>query len=152
MDVFIRRAIEEDVPDMLALVRELAAFEKEPDAVTVSLDHMVEAGFRESPVWVGWVAEQDGVMVGLAICYVRYSTWKGSVLYLEDIVVTEAMRGNGVGQLLFDTCTAFAKERGYPHMSWQVLEWNEGAIRFYKRNKAHLDPEWVNGKLVFSEQ
>ena len=164
MEVTIRPARPEDVPAMLELVRELAVFEKEPEAVTVTEAEMLDAGFGEKPVWWGWVAEgrsddqmirgsDDGnaMLVGIAVCYERYSTWRGRVGYLEDIVVTDRVRGQGVGEKLFKACAAECVRRGYHHLTWQVLDWNEGAIRFYKRLGAELDGEWVNGRL-YQEQ
>jgi GNAT superfamily N-acetyltransferase len=148
MEVVIRRAEPGDVPRMLELVRELATFEKEPEAVTVTEDHMHEAGFGKDPVWVGWVAEVNGTIVGMAVCYERYSTWRGRCLYLEDIVVTEAARGRRVGEQLFKACAAHALEHGYHHMLWQVLDWNAEAMRFYTRLGATFDPKWVNGRLT----
>ncbi len=133
---------------MLELVRELATFEKEPEAVTVTEDHMREAGFGTHPVWIGWVAEVNGVIVGMAVCYERYSTWRGRCLYLEDIVVTEAARGRRVGELLFKACAAHALEQGQHHMLWQVLDWNTDAMRFYARLGATFDPKWVNGRMT----
>ncbi|MBL0127174.1 MAG: GNAT family N-acetyltransferase [Flavobacteriales bacterium] len=147
MEVTIRRAEERDVPDMLRLVRELATFEREPEAVTVTEAEMVDAGFGEKPVWWGWVAEDASGIVGIAICYERYSTWRGRVGYLEDIIVTEAARGQGIGERLFRECAADVVEHGYHHLTWQVLDWNKGAIRFYDRLGAQMDGQWVNGKL-----
>ena len=147
MEVTIRRAEARDVLQMLGLVKELAVFEKEPDAVTVTLEHMQDAGFGPDPVWVGWVAEQDGELVGIAMCYVRYSTWKGRRLYLEDIVVTERARNQRIGEKLFRECCRYGSEKGYSGMLWQVLDWNTDAIRFYGRFGAALDPHWVNGSL-----
>jgi GNAT superfamily N-acetyltransferase len=148
MNVLIRSAKGEDVPSMLALVKELAAFEREPEAVTVSVEHMLEAGFGKDPVWVGWVAEASGGIVGMAICYVRYSTWRGRCLYLEDIVVTEKARNHGIGKKLFRACVMFAIEQGHHHMLWQVLDWNKDAMRFYERLGATFEPQWVNGRLT----
>lgn len=133
---------------MLELVRELAAFEKEPEAVTVTERHMHDAGFGPKPVWVGWVAEVDGIIQGMAVCYERYSTWRGRCLYLEDIVVTEAARGRRVGERLFRACAAYALENGHHHMLWQVLDWNTEAMRFYVRLGATFDPKWVNGRMT----
>ncbi|MEX1132263.1 MAG: GNAT family N-acetyltransferase [Flavobacteriales bacterium] len=147
MEVVIRKAEARDVPQMLALVKELAAFEKEPEAVTVTLEHMVDAGFGPDPVWVGWVAEQDDRILGLAICYERYSTWKGRRLYLEDIVVTEQARGQRIGERLFVECARHGASKNYSGMLWQVLDWNVDAIRFYKRFGAAMDPQWINGSL-----
>lgn len=148
MEIVIRRAEARDVPQMLALVRELATFEKEPDAVTVTEDEMRDAGFGREPVWWGWVAEAPGgALLGLSVCYERYSTWRGRVGYLEDIIVTEAARGNRIGERLFLACAAEAVRRHYHHLTWQVLDWNEGAIRFYKRLGADISSEWLNGRL-----
>ncbi len=147
MNVTIRRAEARDVPRMLELVKELAVFEKEPEAVTVTEEHMRDAGFGPNAVWWGWVAEDEERILGIAICYERYSTWKGRAGYLEDIVVTEQARSHGIGERLFKACAAEAVKRDYHHMTWQVLDWNEGAIRFYKRLGAELDPQWVNGRL-----
>ncbi|HQW06036.1 MAG: GNAT family N-acetyltransferase [Flavobacteriales bacterium] len=151
MNVRIRRAEPADVPRMLELVRELAVFEKEPEAVTVTLEHMQDAGFGPDPVWVGWVAENEKETVGLAICYERYSTWKGRRLYLEDIVVTENARGQRIGEKLFRACAEYAVEKDYAGMLWQVLDWNTDAIRFYERFGSALDPQWVNGSLELEE-
>jgi ribosomal protein S18 acetylase RimI-like enzyme len=147
MEIRIRRAESPDVPQMLALVKELAVFEKEPEAVTVTLEHMTEAGFGSDPVWVGWVAELGTEIIGLAICYERYSTWKGRRLYLEDIVVTERARGQRIGERLFRECARHAVSMNYAGMLWQVLDWNVDAIRFYKRFGAATDPQWINGSL-----
>ena len=147
MNAVIRRAEARDVPRMLELVKELAVFERAPDEVTVTLDHMREAGFGPDAVWVGWVAEVDGEILGMAVCYERYSTWKGRRLYLEDIIVTENARGQRIGERLFKACARYAVEQDYSGMLWQVLDWNADAIRFYERFGAALDPQWVNGSL-----
>jgi GNAT superfamily N-acetyltransferase len=156
MNIVIRRAEARDVPQMLALVRELALFEKEPEAVTVTEEHMRDAGFGPRPVWVGWVAEEEaasgedgiGRLIGMAVCYERYSTWRGRCLYLEDIVVTEAARGRRIGERLFKACASYALEHGHHHMLWQVLDWNTEAMRFYVRLGATFDPKWVNGRMT----
>jgi GNAT superfamily N-acetyltransferase len=144
MEIVIRRAVKEDCPRLLELITELAVYEKEPDAVTVTLDHFVESGFGEKPVWWSFVAEVDGRVEGFALYYIRYSTWKGQAMYLEDIIVTEAMRGKKLGKLLFERLIEETKERKWSRIIWQVLEWNEPAINFYKKYKAEFDPEWVN--------
>ncbi len=136
---------------MLALVQELAVFERAPNEVTVSEQHMLEAGFGEDPVWVGWVAEAAGAIVGMAVCYERYSTWKGRRLYLEDIIVTEKARGLRIGEKLFRHCAAYAVEMNYSGMLWQVLEWNVDAIRFYDRFGAKFSKEWLNGSLELDQ-
>lgn len=132
---------------MLELVHELAVFERAPEEVTVTLEHMRDAGFGTDPVWVGWVAEVDGVIQGMAICYVRYSTWKGRRLYLEDIIVTASARGQGLGERLFRACAAYAMEQGHDGMTWQVLDWNRDAVRFYERLGAAFSKEWWNGSV-----
>lgn len=134
---------------MMALIRELATYEKAPDAVTVSMEEFIESGFGPSPVWGAFVAERDGYIIGLSLYYIRYSTWKGRRLYLEDLVVTKKERGNGVGKRLLDRTVAFAKEKNYSGMMWQVLDWNTPAINFYKKYQAEFDGEWFNVSLNF---
>ncbi|QEC54307.1 GNAT family N-acetyltransferase [Anseongella ginsenosidimutans] len=143
----IRKAEKKDCAAMLELVRELAVYEKAPDEVTVSLDEMKEAGFGPSPVWWAFVAETDGKLVGISLYYIRYSTWKGRRLYLEDIVVNEAFRGKGLGKLLFDATAREAGRMGMKGMTWQVLDWNQPAINFYKRYQASIEKGWLNASL-----
>jgi len=149
MDILIRKATRTDCARMMELIQELAVYEKAPDEVTVSLAHFEESGFGANPVWWAFVAEVQGVVIGMALYYVRYSTWKGQRMYLEDILVTEDMRGQKIGSLLFDALIKEAKEKGFNGMNWQVLEWNEPAINFYKKYNANFDPEWVNCSIVF---
>lgn len=140
----IRRAKKEDCPRLLELVRELAVYEKAPDQVTVTLEHFANSGFGPNPVWWAFVAEEKETIQGFALYYIRYSTWKGQAMYLEDILVTESARGRGIGKLLFDQLIAEAADRKLNRIIWQVLEWNEPAINFYKKFNANFDPEWVN--------
>lgn len=147
MSVVIRRAVKEDCPRLLELIRELAVYEKAPDDVTVTMEHFVDSGFGKKPVWWAFVAEVDGRVEGFALYYIRYSTWKGQAMYLEDIIVTEAMRGRQLGKLLFDRLIEEAREKKWSRIIWQVLEWNEPAINFYKKYNADFDPEWVNCSL-----
>ncbi len=149
-NITIRKAQASDCPQMLELVKELARYEKAPDEVTVSMDEFIDAGFGDSPVWEAFVAETDGRIVGISLFYIRYSTWKGRRLYLEDIVITESMRGNGIGKRLFDRTLELCKERQYSGMVWQVLDWNEPAINFYKKYGATFDNEWVNVSIATS--
>jgi len=145
MNITIRKAVKTDCPRIMELIQELAVYEKEPDAVTVSMEHFVNSGFGDNPVWWAFVAETNGVVQGFALYYIRYSTWKGQRLYLEDLLVTEALRGGGAGKLLMDRLFEEAKERGCSAVVWQVLEWNEPAINFYKKfPDVKFDKEWVN--------
>ncbi len=144
MAVLIRRAVKEDCPRLLELVTELAIYEKAPNEVTVSLAHFEESGFGNNPVYWAFVAEEDGIILGFALYYIRYSTWKGQRMYLEDILVTEVARGKGIGKLLLDQLIVEAKEKNLSAIVWQVLEWNEPAINFYKKYNAKFDAEWVN--------
>lgn len=147
--IVIRPATKEDCARIMELVRELALYEKAPEQVTVSLEHFMESGFGKNPVWWAFVAEENNNILGFALYYIRYSTWKGQRMYLEDILVTEEARGKGIGGLLMDRLILEAKEKGFSGMMWQVLEWNEPAINFYKKYKANLDPEWINCGLNF---
>ena len=149
METTIRAAVKEDCAAMMELINELALYEKAPQEVTVSFEHFLESGFGPNPVWWAFVAEQEGKVLGFALYYIRYSTWKGQRLYLEDLLVTEVLRGKGIGSLLFDRLIEECKLKKYSGMVWQVLDWNEPAINFYKKYNAHLDPEWVNGSLSF---
>ena len=147
MSVTTRRATAADCPRLLELIQELAEYEKAPLEVTVSLQHFTESGFGTHPIWWAFVAEEEQVIHGFALYYIRYSTWKGQCLYLEDILVTEKMRGKGIGAQLFERIFEEAKERKLVRVVWQVLEWNEPAIQFYKKYNASLDPEWINGAI-----
>jgi GNAT superfamily N-acetyltransferase len=149
MAILIRKAVRKDCVRMMELIQELATYEKAPDEVTVSLEHFEKSGFGANPVWWAFVAEAQGVVVGMALYYIRYSTWKGQRMYLEDILVTEAMRGQKIGSQLMDALIVEAKEKGFNGMNWQVLDWNEPAINFYKKYNANFDPEWVNCSILF---
>lgn len=151
MSITIRDARKEDCKRMMELVNELAVYEKAPEEVTVTFDHFVESGFGENPVWWAYVAEVDGKVEGFALCYKRYSTWKGQRLYLEDLLVTEKLRGKGVGKLLFDRLIEECKEKKYSGMMWQVLDWNEPAINFYKKYEGvNIDGGWLNCNLNYN--
>jgi GNAT superfamily N-acetyltransferase len=143
----LRVAKKEDCPRLLELVHELALFEKAPEEVTVTLEEFEDAGFGNKSVWKAYVAEEDGFIVGFALYYVRYSTWKGLRLYLEDLLVTESWRGKGIGKLLFNRIIQEARELDFNGMMWQVLDWNEPAINFYKKYEAAIDSGWLNASL-----
>ncbi|MEY4892574.1 MAG: hypothetical protein RIQ34_1186 [Bacteroidota bacterium] len=143
----VRRAKKEDCPRLLELIQELALYERAPQEVTVTLEHFTQSGFGDQPIWWAFVAEENGFIHGFALYYIRYSTWKGQAMYLEDILVTEKSRGKGIGKLLFDQLIEEARARQFKRIVWQVLEWNEPAINFYKKYQANLDPEWWNGSI-----
>lgn len=149
MDILIRDAKIEDCASMMDLIQELAAFENAPDEVSVSLEEFKNAGFGPHSVWKAFVAESDSKIIGLSLYYIRYSTWKGCRLYLEDLIVHEPYRGFGIGKLLLDRTISYAKEMKYSGMMWQVLDWNEPAIKFYEKYGANFDDEWVNVNLNF---
>jgi GNAT superfamily N-acetyltransferase len=145
--ITIREAIKNDCPRLLELIDELALYEKAPQEVTVTLREFEDAGFGDKPVWRAYVAENDGVIIGMALYYVRYSTWKGCRLYLEDLIITEEFRGKGIGKSLFDKMIVEAKEQGFNGMTWQVLDWNDPALNFYKKYEAAIEPGWLNASL-----
>ena len=154
MNIHIRKAEVKDCTRMMELIQELAEYERAPEEVTVDFEHFVNSGFGQNPVWWAYVAEVGGIesgtrVVGFALYYIRYSTWKGQRMYLEDIVVTESMRGNGIGKLLFEALMKESKQKALNGITWQVLDWIESAIRFYKKFKGvELDASWVNGSLA----
>ena len=149
MNIAIRKAVKEDCAVMMQLINELALYEKAPEEVTVKFEHFVESGFGDNPVWWAFVAEVDKVVVSFALYYIRYSTWKGQRMYLEDLITTESMRGKGIGSLLLDKLIEEARAKKFTGMMWQVLEWNEPAINFYKKYNAKMDGEWINCGLDF---
>lgn len=151
MQVIIRKGERKDVPGVLALIQELADYEKAPQEVIVTVQQLEEDGFGENPIYGLFVAELDNNIVGIALYYWKYSTWKGRCLFLEDIIVTESLRGKKIGAQLFEKVVKVAKEAKVQRMEWQVLDWNEPAINFYKKYNANLDGEWLNGKLVFEQ-
>jgi len=151
MNIAIRKGTKTDLPAVLNLVKELAIYEKAPNEVTVTLSDMERDGFGENPIFSFFVAETDGKVVGIALYYIKYSTWKGKCVFLEDIIVTEAYRQYGIGKKLFDEVVKVAKAMNVKRLEWQVLEWNEPAIKFYKKLNSHFDEEWINCKLTDKE-
>ena len=147
MSVTIRYSKLEDCERMLELINELALYEKAPEEVTVTLDEFKDAGFGNNLVWKAFVAEIDEKVQGFALFYTRYSTWKGCRLYLEDFIVTEKMRGQGFGKLLFEEVLKEAKTNNYAGVVWQVLDWNQPAINFYNKYNAQIEDGWLNASL-----
>ena len=149
MERLVIRAVEpRDVPAVLGLVRELATYEREPDAVVATEDLLADALFRESPSLFGHVAEVDGEVVGFALWFLNFSTWLGRHgIYLEDLYVRPVHRGSGLGKALLETLTAIAAERGYGRVEWAVLDWNEPAQDFYRSVGAHPMDEWTVWRL-----
>jgi ribosomal protein S18 acetylase RimI-like enzyme len=144
----IRKAVVSDCGRMMELIKELATFERAPDEVTVTMEHFKETGFGKNPVWKAIVAvDENEIIRGLSLYYMRYSTWKGLRLYLEDLIVTSEFRGKGIGKMLFDHTVQEAKEMGVSGIMWQVLDWNEPAINFYKKYGAEVSGEWLNCSL-----
>jgi GNAT superfamily N-acetyltransferase len=148
MNITIRTAIKSDCERILELINELAVYERAPEEVTVTLEEFIDAGFGTTPVWKAFVAEDSAAgVIGFALFYTRYSTWKGCRLYLEDFLVTESYRGKGAGKLLFEKVIQEAKENNYNGMVWQVLDWNEPAIHFYNKYSAHIEEGWLNASF-----
>ena len=148
MIIEIRKGNREDIAQALNLVKELATYEKAPDEVEVTPEEMLEWGFGADKQFDFFVALQNKMIVGIALYYYKYSTWKGKCLFLEDIIVTESHRGKGIGKLLFDKVVQVSIEQKVRRMEWQVLDWNTPAIEFYKKYNVTLDGEWVNCKLT----
>ena len=144
----IRVGTEKDLSQILKLIKELAQYEKAPMEVEVTLDEMMNWGFGKNKIFDFFVAEVNNSIIGLALFYYKYSTWKGKCLFLEDIIVTENQRGRGIGKLLFDEIVIVSKSQKVRRLEWQVLEWNEPAIKFYKKYNSVMDSEWINCKLT----
>jgi len=138
----IRRGTREDMPAVLGLIKELAIFEKEPDAVVVTVNELVRDGFGDVPLFHTFVAESDGEVIGMALFYYRYSTWKGRTIHLEDLIVKEDKRGTGAGGALYKEVIRFAKADGVRRVEWVVLNWNTHAIQFYERSGAAILEDW----------
>lgn len=148
-EVTVRKAVRKDCAPMLELIRELAEFENALDEVALTLEQFTEDGFGKAPVWGAFVAETAGKIVGISLYYERYSTWKGRRLYLEDLVVTEEMRGRQIGRQLFEATMEYGKSGNFSGMVFQVLNWNEPAISFYKKYSPKFDDEWLNVSIEF---
>ncbi|MCX6235887.1 MAG: GNAT family N-acetyltransferase [Bacteroidetes bacterium] len=148
MSLVIRKANEGDLPEVLKMIHELADYEKTPHDVTISLEELRRDGFGPNPIFEVILAESDGQIMGIAFYFLSYSTWRGLCLYLEDIIVKQEFRRQGIGTKLFDAVIRRAHELKTRRLMWQVLDWNKPAMDFYKRYGATFDPTWVNGKLT----
>ena len=138
----IRIANRSDMTSVLSLIKELARFENDPDAVELRVENLVNDGFDDQPAFHVYVAEVDEIIVGIALFYMRYSTWKGKSLHLEDLIVEEQNRGKGIGKALYSAVLKYAHEKKYKRVSWEVLDWNKPAIDFYKRSGAKILDGW----------
>jgi len=148
MTISVRKGLKSDLSAALALIKELALYENAPDEVIVTIEDMERDGFGGNPVFNFFVAEVDGKIVGISLYYVKYSTWKGKCIFLEDIIVTEQYRKHGIGKKLFDEVVRVSKEQNVQRLEWQILDWNEPAIRFYEKINSNLNKEWINCKLT----
>jgi len=142
MEVSIRQALPNDMENVLRLIRELADYENEPEEVTIDVDTLILGSQGDHPLFTCFVAEIDKHIVGIALVYFRFSTWKGKILHLEDLIVTETYRNKGVGSLLYNAVMRYAKAEGVKRVSWEVLNWNTGAIDFYERTGADVLRDW----------
>ncbi|WP_298541947.1 GNAT family N-acetyltransferase [uncultured Aquimarina sp.] len=142
MDYIIRDAVANDMPQVLTLIEELAIFEKEPDAVDVTVKDLIKDGFGAQPLFHCFVAETKDEIIGLALVYFRFSTWKGRTVHLEDLIVRESMRGIGVGMALYKRVMLYGKEKGVKRVEWNVLDWNKPAVDFYLKSGAKILEGW----------
>ncbi len=142
MSITIRLATKKDMPDVLKLIKELAHFEKEPNAVDVTVDELQKDGFAGYPEFICFVAEINNNIEGMALAYKRYSTWKGVILHLEDLIVKKESRGLGIGTKLLDRIVLYGNKIGVKRISWEVLDWNKSAIDFYNKKGAHIKKDW----------
>ena len=138
----IRKATKNDMPSVLELIQELATFEKEPDAVVVTVDDLVRDGFSENPLFQCFVAEEENEIIGMALYYYRYSTWKGKTIHLEDLIVKENKRGTGAGFALYKEIIKQGKAENVRRIEWNVLDWNTPAIDFYEKSGAKVLGDW----------
>lgn len=138
----IRRGTKEDMPAVLQLIQELATFEKEPDAVVITIADLELDGFGTNPLFETFLAEVNGEIIGMALFYYRYSTWKGKTIHLEDLIVKESHRGTGAGSALYTAVMQYAKAQGLRRVEWAVLDWNTPAVNFYKKTGATVFADW----------
>ncbi len=140
--MIVRKGHREDMPAVLELIKELAVFENEPDAVVVTVEELERDGFGPTPLFSTFVAEENGEIIGMALFYYRYSTWKGKTIHLEDLIVTQSKRGTGAGSALYKEFMKNAKNEGVRRVEWNVLDWNTHAIEFYERSGAAILESW----------
>lgn len=145
--IILRPANRTDCAAIHALIIELATFEREPEEVRITVNDLERDGFEANPRFHVWVAESDGNVVGMALYYIKYSTWKGSCVFLEDIIVTESLRGRGIGRMLFDQVLTDARAMGARRMEWQVLDWNETALKFYEQYAPERLDDWLTLRI-----
>lgn len=150
-DLIYRKGEKKDLKGVLCLIHELALFEKAPQEVTITLADLEEDGFGQNPIFGFFVAVEQGEILGFALYYEKFSTWKGRCLYLEDFYVQQDHRRKGIGECLFNLVKEEARQRGSQRMEWQVLDWNDVGLSFYKKNGAELDGEWINGKYRYEQ-
>ena len=143
----IRFATESDMPKVLELIKELAVFEKEPDAVIVTEKDLIEHGFGKNPLFTCFVAEKEEEIVAIALIYFRFSTWKGKTVHLEDLIVKQELRGQGLGTLLLDEVIKYGYSQGVQRICWEVLDWNTSAINFYEKQGAKILKDWYLAQL-----
>lgn len=142
MNYIIRKATKKDMPEVYQLIKALAIFEKEADAVEITVEDLKNDGFGESPLFECFVAEINNKVEGIALVYNRYSTWKGKAIHLEDLIVSDTMRGTGLGTALLDEVIKYAHQLGVKRVNWEVLDWNEPAIKFYEKKGANVKRDW----------
>ncbi len=147
MSFIIREGEKADMPAVLNLIKELAHFEKESNAVEVTLDDLIKDGFGETPLFKIFVAEMDAKIVGIALFYPRYSTWKGPTIHLEDLIVTENKRGLKIGSSLYKKVIEYGYNKGVKRIEWNVLDWNEPAIEFYESTGAKVLRDWDTAQI-----
>ena len=148
MKILIREGVKKDLPTVLSLIKELADFENAKDQVTITLEDLEKDGFGKTPWYWFLVAEKDNEIVGLSFYWIRYSTWKGKFLFLEDFVIKKEYKRQGIGSKLFEETINICKKQKLNGMTWQVLHWNTSAINFYKKYNAEISKEWLNGRLT----
>lgn len=147
MNFIVRESTPKDMPQVLGLIKELATFEKEPDAVEVTVEILKEVGFNSNPMFTCFVAEVDSEIVGMALVYFRFSTWKGRSLHLEDLIVKDKMRGSGIGKELYTKVIKYAYNKKVKRIEWAVLNWNNRAIKFYERSGATVLKDWYIAQM-----